>query len=131
LKAGLQTYDWFTWGEVLEPREGTTALAEYTDQFYAGGVAAVTRKLGKGTVTYIGVDSDGGGLEAQLIRGVFQRVGVAVENFADGFLVDWRDGFWVAANFTEKEQRAPVPQGVTPLIGTSDVPTAGVTVWQE
>jgi hypothetical protein len=62
VKAGKQTRDWVSWGEVLEPREGTTALASYTDQFYAGGVAAVTRKLGKGTVTYIGVDSQTGGL---------------------------------------------------------------------
>jgi beta-galactosidase len=131
VKAGRQTYDWVSWGEVLELREGTTALASYTDQFYAGGVAAVTRKLGKGTVTYIGVDSQTGGLEAQLIRDVFQRAGVAVENLADGFLVDWRDGFWVATNFTEKPQRAPIPKKAKVLIGTTAVPIAGVTVWQE
>ena len=131
VKAGKQTYDWSTWADVLEPQPDTTALATYADQFYAGGVAAVTRKLGKGTVTYIGVDSQTGELEAQLIRGVFQRAGVLVENFADGFLVDWRDGFWVATNFTEKPQRAPVPGNARILIGSAEVPTAGVTVWQE
>ena len=131
VKAGDQTYDWVSWAEILEPQEGATALAHYTDQFYKGGVAAVTRKLGKGTVTYIGLDSETGGLEAQLIRGVFERAGVAVENFADGFLVDWRDGYWVATNFTEKEQPAPIPDGARILIGSRDVPTAGVTVWQE
>ena len=131
VKAGKQTYDWVSWAEVLEPQEDTTALAAYADQFYADGVAAVTRKLGKGTVTYIGVDSQNGDLEAQLIREDFQRAGVAVENFADGFLVDWRDGFWTATNFTEKNQHAPVPKNARLLIGSADVPTAGVTVWQE
>ena len=131
VKAGGQSYDWVSWGEVLEPRAGTTVLAEYADQFYAGKPAAVTRKLGRGTVTYIGVDSESGGLEAQLVREVFQRAGVAVDDFADGFLVDWRDGFWIAANFTEKQQRAPIPASAKVFIGSRDVPIAGVTVWQE
>ncbi len=131
VKAGQATYDWFTWGEILEPAQGTTTLAEHADQYYAGKPAAVTRKLGKGTVTYIGVDSQSGELEAQLTRGVFQRAGVAVENFADGFLVDWRDGFWIATNFTEKQQRAPISKGAKVFFGSADLPTAGVTVWQE
>jgi beta-galactosidase len=131
IRAGKQTYDWISWAEVLEPGKGTTVLAEHADQFYAGSVAAVTRRLGKGTVTYIGVDSETGDLEADLVREVFKRAGIAVENFDDGFLVDWRDGFWVATNFTGKNQRAPIPAGVKPLIGTRDVPIAGVSVWQE
>jgi beta-galactosidase len=131
VQAGQETYDWVSWAEILEPDAGTTALATYADQFYAGGVAAVTRKLGKGTVTYIGVDSQDGGLEAQVIREDFQRAGVAVENFADGFLVDWRDGFWVATNFTDKNQLAPIPQNAKILIGSPDVPIAGVAVWEE
>jgi len=131
VKAGKQVYDWVSWGEVLEPREGTSPLAHYADQFYAGGVAAVTRTLGRGTVTYIGVDSQDGALEALLVRDVFKRAGVRVEQFDDGFVVDWRDGFWVATNFTEKTQRAPIPSGAKVLIGSRNVPTAGVTVWQE
>jgi beta-galactosidase len=126
-----QTHDWFTWGEVLAPEDGTTPLAHYADQYYAGGVAAVTRALGRGTVTYVGVDTQDGALEAHLLRGVFDRAGVAVENFAPNFLVDWRDGFWVATNFTEKSEAAPIPAGVSALIGGSEVPTAGVAVWQD
>jgi beta-galactosidase len=130
VEAGGHAYDWYTWGEILDPAGGTTALAHYADQFYAGGVAAVTHHLGRGTVTYIGVDSKDGGLEAQLVRGVFKDAGVPVENFDDGFMVDWRDGFWVATNFTAKVQTAPVPDKANVLVGTRDVPIAGVTVWQ-
>jgi beta-galactosidase len=62
---------------------------------------------------------------------VFTRAGVAVSSLAPDFLVDWRDGFWVATNFTAKTQPAPVPAGATLLTGERDVPTAGVTVWQD
>ena len=117
-------------GRKLAPDSGTTVLAEYADQFYAGTPAAVTRSLGKGTVTYIGVDSLNGDLEADLLRGVFKRAGVTVA-LADGFFVDWRDGFWVATNFSAQDQPAPIPANAKILIGSRDVPTAGVTVWQE
>jgi beta-galactosidase len=131
VKAGRATHSWITWGEILAPASDTTTLATHADQFYSGAAAAVTRKLGKGTVTYIGVDSETGGLEAQLVRGVFQRAGIAVEDLPENFLVDWRDGFWVATNFTDKPQRAPISAAQKILIGARDVPIAGVTVWQE
>jgi beta-galactosidase len=130
VSADGQTFSWASWGEILDPNQGTDVVAQYTDQYYAGRPAAVTRKLGQGTVTYIGVDSLDGNLEATLIRDVFQRAGVAVENYADGFLVDWRDGFWVATNFTDKVQTIDAPVDAKVLIGQRDVPIAGVTVWQ-
>jgi beta-galactosidase len=131
VKAGEKTYDWVSWGEVLEPKEGTTALATYANQYYANGVTAVTRTLGKGSVTYIGVDSVDGALEADLIRGVYERAGIKTQNFDDGFVVDWRDGFWVATNFTEKQETIPAAKGVKMLVGTRELGPAGVGVWQE
>ena len=133
VRAGAETHAWSTWGDVLEPRAGvgTTTLATYSDQYYAGEVAAITRPLGRGTVTYIGVDSTTGSLEAQLVREVYARARVATENLAEGFLVDWRDGLWIATNQTEKPQRAPISPGARILLGTREVPIAGVTVWQD
>jgi beta-galactosidase len=125
-----QTFSWVSWAEILQPDAGTDVLASYADQYYAGGAAAVTRSLGKGTVTYIGVDSQDGALEAQLIRGVFDRANVATQHYADGFLVDWRDGFWVATNFSADHQTLSGPANVKPIIGDWDVPPAGVTVWK-
>jgi beta-galactosidase len=124
-------YAWVSWGEILEPAPGVTALAHYADHFYAGKAAAVTRKLGAGTVTYIGVDSVDGALERDLVKGVFQAAGVRVENFDPQFLVDWRDGFWVATNFTEKRQAAPLRPGAKLLIGEKEPGPAGVAVWVE
>jgi beta-galactosidase len=130
VKAGDQSHEWTTWADVLATGEGTQALASYTDHYYAGGVAATTRQLGKGSVTYIGVDSTSGELEAQLVRGEFARAGVAAENFPDGFTVAFRDGLWIATNFTENSVAAPIPAGAKILLGTASVPIAGVTVWQ-
>ena len=106
-------------------------LATYADQYYKGNVAATTRRLGKGSVTYIGVESLTGELEKDLLRGVFERAGVAVRNLPSGFYVEWRDGFWIATNFTEQTLRAPVSTSAKILIGGRDVPPAGVTVWIE
>jgi beta-galactosidase len=128
--SGGKTYPWVSWGEVLAPDAGTQPLAQYADQYYAGGVAAVTRSLGRGTVTYIGVDSEDGSLEAALVRGVFERARVPVERYDDGFLVDWRDGFWVATNFTEKTEHAPIPAGARVFSGGPVLGPAGVAVWQ-
>jgi beta-galactosidase len=133
VKAGTETHAWSTWGDVLAPRAdaGAVPLATYSDQYYAGGIAAITRPLGKGSVTYIGADSATGSLEAQLVREVYARAKVATENLAEGFLVDWRDGLWIATNQTEKPQVAPIPAGAKLLLGTREVPIAGVAVWQE
>jgi beta-galactosidase len=124
---------WSTWADVLAPAEGaqTNTLATYSDQFYAGAIAAIARKLGKGSVTYIGADSLNGTLEAALVREVYARAHVPIENFAEGFLVDWRDGLWIATNSTESPQPAPIPSGAKILFGTREVPIAGVTVWRE
>ena len=130
VSAGNNNYDWVSWGDILEPNAGTDVIATYADQFYAGKPAAITRKLGKGTVTYIGVDTVDGNLEAALIRGVFTRAGVAVEDYPDGFLVDWRDGFWVATNFTENTVPIRAPADAKLLVGERQVVPAGVAIWK-
>lgn len=40
--------------------EGTEIWGSYADQFYKNSAAVTHRKLGRGTVTYIGVDTDDG-----------------------------------------------------------------------
>ena len=129
--AGESRYGWGSWGEILEPQTGTIVLARYADQFYAGKPAAVTRKLGKGTVTYIGVDSLKGDLEAALLRKVYSAAGVTPGNVAPDFVVDWRDGFWVATNFTSVPQPIRAGPGAEVLAGARSVVPGGVAVWRE
>ena len=91
----------------------------------------MTRKLGKGTVTYIGVDTLNGDLEMALMRKLYASAGAAPANLKADFLVDWRDGFWVATNFTSTAQAIPARAGTPLLLGTRSVPPGGVVVWVE
>ncbi|HXA49791.1 MAG TPA: beta-galactosidase [Candidatus Acidoferrum sp.] len=125
------SYRWGSWADILEPQAGTTTIATYADQFYLGKAAAVTHKLGKGTVTYIGVDSLTGDLEAALLRKVWTSAGAMPAALKADFVVDWRDGFWVATNFTSASQTIPAKAGAEVLVGSRTVPPGGVAVWVE
>jgi len=129
VKAGGQSYPWNTWGEVLIPRPGTKESASYADQFYAGRAAAVTRSIGKGTVTYIGVETKDGALERRIVRGVYERAGVAVEDLPRGVYLEWRDGFFVAVNYSNETVRLPIPPEGRILIGKNPLAPGRALVW--
>ncbi len=131
VKMGRTVYEWNRWADVLKPREGTETLAVYDDQFYAGRAAAVTRRLGRGTVTYIGVDTLDGRLERDVLRTIYARAGAEVEDYPPGVYVEWRDGFLVAVNYSSEAYAVPLRPGATVLIGANPLPPAGVLVWRE
>jgi beta-galactosidase len=130
VRSNNKDYKWNTWGEILTLHKGTEVLASYSDQFYAGKAAAVTRNLGKGTVTFIGVASKDGLLESQLVRDVYERAGVKIEDLPKGVFMEWRDGFYVAVNYTDKEFKLPVPANADILIGRNPIQTAHAIVWK-
>jgi len=129
VEAEGKRYQWGSWGDVLEPEEGTEVMAQYADQFYAGRAAAVDHKLGKGTVTYIGVDTMDGELERALLHRVYAEAGASPADLAPNFFVDWRDGFWVATNFASVPQEIPAAQGAQVLVGNRTVAPGEATVW--
>lgn len=131
VEAAGRSYEWGSWGDVLELDTETTKLATYSDQFYAGKAAASIRKMGRGSVAYVAVDTIDGDFEFDMLRKVFDRAGIATQNFPSQFVVDWRDGFWVATNFSAHTQAAPAKDGARFLIGERSVPPAGVAVWTE
>ena len=124
-------YAWHRWADILSPRAGTTTLATYADRFYAEKSAAITRTLGRGTVTMIGVSSDDGALERTLLRGVYARAGVDIEDLPRGVFVEWRDGASIAVNYSPQPVRVRIPDGATTLVGANPLPPAGVLVWKE
>jgi beta-galactosidase len=73
--------------------DGTDVWATFTNQFYKGKAAVISRKLGKGTVTYIGAGSDDGGLEKSMVSKVYKDAGIRTANYPKGVVADWRDGF--------------------------------------
>jgi beta-galactosidase len=126
-----KTHEWGVWADLLKARAGTEVLATYADQFYAGTAAVVRRTLGKGTVTYVGVETLSGDLEKDVLRGIFGAAGVGLRDLPPQFFVDWRDGFWVATNFSSTTVPVPAPAGAKLLVGTRNAPPAGVAVWTE
>lgn len=131
IRCGDQTYPWSCWGDWLIPDAGTEVLATYGDQFYAGTAAAVYRKLGKGSVTYIGVDSQDGHLERQLVREVYRRAGVAIEDLPAGVYIAWRDGFYVGVNYSDQTVTLPLAASAIIHIGESPLRPAQAVIWTE
>lgn len=124
------SYHWNNWADVLTPEPGTAVWAAYADQFYAGMAAVVHRPLGKGTVTYIGPDTDDGALEYAVLRRIYDALGEPYDLPA-GVVVEWRDGFFISLNYTSSEQTVPAGPGARMLVGSPTLPPADVAVWQE
>ncbi len=131
VRCGNQSYPWSIWGDWLRPDPGTEVLATYGDQFYAGTAAATRRTLGKGSVTYLGVASTEGRLERHLVREVYQRAGVSVEDLPRGVYLEWRDGFRVAVNYADKPFSVPLGPGAKVHVGTTPLQPAQALVWSD
>ncbi len=121
-------YYWNNWADLVNANKPENILATYKDQFYAGKSAVVKHNLGKGTVTYIGVDTDDGKLEKEVLKKVYHDKNISTENYPEGVYVQWRDGFWVAVNYSSKDYELKI--STKPIIGTKLLKPAGVAVWQ-
>jgi beta-galactosidase len=130
-KLGSMTYKWNNWADVLEAQPGTEVWAAYANQYYSGKAAVTHRKLGNGTVTFVGPDTDDGLLEKNVLSKVYQRAGIATDNLPEGVMLDWRDGFWVGVNYSGNSYTIPLPAGKKVLVGDKILRTASVTVWTE
>jgi beta-galactosidase len=126
----INKYAWKTWGEILKPLQGTEVWAIFQGDFYEKKPAVISRKLGKGTVTYVGVDSNDGLLEKDVLIKLYAQLNIPVENYPAGITVEYRNGFGIAVNYSDKTYNLNIPVNATLLVGTKELPTAGVTVWK-
>lgn len=124
-------YHWNDWADLLEPAAGTEVLAIYDNQFYKGNAAVVQRKIGKGTVWYIGVSTDDARLETALLKKVYTEAGATTENYPPGLLMYWRDGFYIGVNYSSDNYPVQLPANANIIIGESIIKPAGVLVWKE
>jgi len=123
-------YSWNSWGDILQPAAGTESWASYQGDFYAGESAVTFHRLKEGSVTYVGADSQKGDLELAVLKKVYDRLGIPVENYPTGILVEYRDGFGIAMNYGDSPYKINLPEKTKILIGESVIPTAGVLVWK-
>lgn len=130
VKMDGKVYTWNTWGEILQPGTSNEVWATYTNEFYEGKPAVTFRKLGKGSVTYIGVDSSDGALERQVLDKLYSRLQIEVMNLPYGVTMEYRNGLGIVLNYSDQPYQFALPQGVKVLIGTPDIATAGVLVFK-
>lgn len=132
---GDKKYSWNVWSEILEvlpqkqPTEMAKVWATYNDQFYAGFPSVISRKLGKGTVTYMGVWTKDGELERQVLRKVYQQAGAQILDMPRYAFTEWRDGYWVTVNYTSDKITAPLTKTAEIIYGTKEVNPGDVCVW--
>lgn len=125
-------YYWNNWADILDNDSDTEVWATYNDQFYKGAAAVTHRKLEKGSVTYIGVDSDDGLIEKDIITKVYASIGLTTESLPQGVVKVWRDGFWIVINYNSIPVEINIPANAKMIIGKgSTLQPAGVLVWQD
>ncbi len=124
-------YYWNSWADLLNPDNGTEVLATYADQIYAGMASVVRHYIGQGSVTYIGVDTDDSKLEKAILHELYVQRGAKPENYPPGIFVYWRDGFYVAVNFSSDNFTVDIPTKANIIVGQKEMKPAGVLVWSE
>lgn len=131
IKMDKNQYYWNNWGDILEPAANTESWAKYNDQFYKGKTSVLHRTIGKGTVTYIGADTDDGKLEKDVLEKIYAKAGVPVLSLPEGVLVEWSNGFWFGFNYSSQNQDIPLPVNAKIIIGQKSLKPAEVVIWQD
>jgi beta-galactosidase len=124
-------YHWNNWADLLEPAKNTEVLATFDNQFYKGTAAVVRQRVGKGSVTYIGVNTDDSTLEKDILSNIYIRAGATTEDYPQGVYVYWRDGFYVAVNYSSDDYTMKIPESAEIYVGDKVLKPAGVLVWRE
>lgn len=124
-------YDWTSWGEILVPEANTETWATYEGDFYEGSPAIIFHRLGKGTATYVGVDSQKGEMEKAVLKKLYGILNIPLADLPAGLHIEYRDGFGIAVNYADKTYSLPLPANTKYVIGSKDIPTAGVSVWKK
>ena len=126
-----KNYPWTSWGEILIPDKKTESWANYLGDFYEGSTAITHYKSGKGTVTYIGVDSHDGQMEKAVLKKLYGKLNIPLLDLPAGLHIEYRDGFGIAVNYADKTYTLPLGNNVKYIIGGKEISTADVSVWKE
>lgn len=133
LRLANEELKWDTWGEVLELTDtsGVFFQASYDDQFYKGKQAIISRKLGKGLISFVGTVSANGDLEKNVLKKIFQARGIKTEDLPDYVFHEYRDGFHIICNYSSQIFHKTLQHGTRIIFGSADVAPGAVLVWSE
>jgi beta-galactosidase len=131
VRFGEIEYEWYIWADWLEPTGDTEVLAKYSNQFYKDKAAAVTRNMGNGSVTYIGVYTTTGDLEREIFKKIFIDNNAVILDLPNYVFTEWRDGYWVTVNYSSFPAEVAISENAQIILGSKTVQPGGVTVWTE
>lgn len=131
VRIGQKDYEWYNWGEVFKPYRETEVWATYQGDFYTGKPAVLHRTYGKGSVTYVGVDTKTGELEKEVLRKIYKLRNIPVLDLPKGVLVEYRNGLGIAMNYSDQDYVFPIGTKTDILIGENPMTTGDVLVWKE
>jgi beta-galactosidase len=124
-----QKYPWTSWGEILIPEKNTQTWATHSGDFYEGSSAITHYPSGKGSVTYVGVDSQDGQLEKAVLKKLYSQLNIPLSELPPGLHIEYRNGFGIAVNYADKTYALPLLDNTEYLVGGKEIPCAGVSVW--
>jgi beta-galactosidase len=122
-------YKWNVWADILQPKPQAMVIAKHNENFYTGHAAATICKQGKGNVMYVGFHSVDGKAEEMLLRKFYSQNNTKILNLPDYVFVEWRDGYWVAVNYSSSMFELSIVNNQRILIGNQSLESGKVTVW--
>jgi len=128
--SGNKIYQWNNWADVIDTSDNAEVWAEYNNQYYKGKAGVTHRKIGKGSVTYIGVDTDTGEFEREMLCKVYNKASIEISNLPEGVVILWRHGFWIALNYSSVPHDIDVPANSTIILGQRNLKSAEVLIWK-
>ena len=114
---------------MLIPGKDSKVWTSYVDEFYEGKRTITTRKLGKGTVTYVGIGSNDGLLEKNILQKLYGELQIPIMDLPYGVTIEYRNGMGIVLNYGDKPYDFILPKNAEILIGSTKIPTAGVLVF--
>lgn len=125
-----KSYGWRQWGDLLATTGNTEVWASHSEGFYQSTPCVTYTKRGKGSVCYIGVMSDDFKLEQDVLRKFYSKAGAKILDLPDYFFIEYRDGYFVAVNYTSEDVELPELKGARIIKGNKTVGPGKVTVWK-
>jgi beta-galactosidase len=79
----------------------------------------------------VGVDSRDAELEKAVLIKLYERLGLSRLDLPPGVVVEYRDNFGIATNYSDKNYVFPLPALSEILIVEKELKTAGVLIWKQ
>lgn len=129
-----KSYGWNNWAEVLAPiNEAAKRQSEvwglHASMFYNNSPVVVHRRLGKGSVTYVGLDTDEGQLEQAILTKLTNLAGLQPLDLPEGVVVERRGNQMIFLNYSNSTFVPTLPKNAKLIYGKRQLNLGDVAVW--